>query len=356
MEYIEKGWSVRVTYIALTELGLIFETRNTEENDKGKPVVQKRNPPQEVINGKAKEIPIENPIGTDTSTLVLTGHVEKNVVNISSFISFDCILDCIPPFNTIRFIDRLMGVDKIEEKIIDSAIKSVASYVRGDNEDGWKYLKEAGGTSLDYVHKRLELISFVPGPGTIAGVADGLIYTFQEGFAWGDLEKMKELRNKALWSYAGAIPFTKIFKYAAPSIKSAVAIDKMGKSAKALSAADKAVKEATVAKKAVKGAPKKVRKKASGERYKKKQKRQSIEDAIAKERNNPENIQALEKYGMTYDEAIRRTRFQLFKDTLNLLGKNSTPKGDVVQAGVFQIINPYSSTNERINEWRGTRK
>lgn len=360
MGYIEKGWSVRVTYIALMEVGLIFEAKNTEGNNKAIPVVQKRNPPQEVTNGKSKEIPIEKPIekpiGTDTSTLVLTGHVEKNVVNISSFISFDCILDCIPPFNTIRLIDRLMGVDKIEEEIKASAFKSVASYIRGDNENGWKYLKEAGGASLDYVHKRLELISFVPGPGTIAGVADGLIYTFQEGFAWGDQEKMEELRERALLSYFFAIPFTKIVKYAAPTIKSAVAIGKMGKSAKALSAADKAVKEATIAKKAVKGAPKKVRKKASSARYKEKQKRRLTENAIAKERNNPESIQALEKYGMTYDEAISRTRFQLVRDTFNIWDKNNTPVGDVFQAGLSQIVNPYSSTNEKINDWRRTRK
>ena len=346
LDYIEKGWSIRVTYIALMELCLIFETRNTEEKNKVTPVVQKRNSPQEGTNEK----PIEKTIDKESSSLVLAGHIEKNVVNLSSFISFDRILDCIPPFNTIRFIDRLMGVDKIEEKIKDSATKSITSYVRGDNENGWKYLKEAGGASLDYVHKRLEQISFVPGPGTIAGVADGLIYTIQEGFAWGDLEKMEELRNKALWAYAGAIPFTKIIKYAAPTIKSASAIGKMSKSAKALSAADEAVKEATVAKKAVKGASKKVRKQASSARYARKKERRLIEDSIAKERNSPENIQALGKYGMTYEEAVSRTRFQLARDTFNIWSNNSTPGGDVVQAVVNQIVNPNSSTNERLKK------
>ncbi len=350
LDYIEKGWSVRVTYIALMELGLIFETRNTEEKDKTAYVVQKRNPPQEGTNEKPIEIITEKPTDTESPSLVLTGHIEKNVVNISSFISFDSILDCIAPFNAIRLIDRFWGVDKIEKKFKDSATKSIASYVRGDYENGWNYLKEAGGASLDYVHKRLELIAFVPGPGTIAGVIDGLIYTVQEGFAWGDLEKMEELRNRALWAYAGAIPFTKIFKYSRPAVRSYMAIAKMSKSAKALSATDKAVKEATIAKKAVSGASKKVRKQASSARYARKQERRLIEDTIAKERNNPENIQALEKFGMTYEEAVSRTRFQLVKDTVKIVGKNSTPKGDVVQAGVFQIINPYSSTNERLKK------
>ncbi len=161
---------------------------------------------------------------------------------------------------------------------------------------------------------------------------------------------MEELRNRALWAYAGAIPFTKIFKYSRPAVRSYMAIAKMSKSAKALSATDKAVKEATIAKKAVSGASKKVRKQASSARYARKQERRLIEDTIAKERNNPENIQALEKFGMTYEEAVSRTRFQLVKDTVKIVGKNSTPKGDVVQAGVFQIINPYSSTNERLKK------
>ena len=350
LDYIEKGWSVRVTYIALMEIGLIFEMRNTEEKNKAAPVVQKRKLAQEETNEKPIEKPTEKPIDSESPSLVLTGHIEKNVVNISSFISFDSILDCIPPFNTIRFIDRLMGVDKIEEKIKDSAIKSISSYVSGDHENGWNYLKEAGGASLDYVHKRFELISFVPGPGTIAGVADGLIYTIQEGFAGDDLEKMKELRNEALWAYAGAIPFTKIIKYAAPTVKSAAAIGKMSKSAKALSAADEAVKEATVAKKTVKGASKKIRKQASSARYARKQKRRLIEDSVAKERNNPENIQALEKYGMTYEEAVSRTRFQLVRDTFNVWSKNSTPGGDFVQAVVQEKVNPYSSLNERLKK------
>lgn len=350
LDYIEKGWSVRVTYIALMELGFIFETRNTEEKDKAIHVVQKRNPPHEGTNEKPIEKTTERPIGTESPSSVLTGHIEKNVVNISSFISFDSILDCIPPFNIVRFIDRLWGVDKIEEKIKDSVTKSIASYVRGDYENGWNYLKEAGGASLDYVHKRLELISFVPGAGTIAGVADGLIYTFQEGFAWGDLKKMEELKSRALWAYAGAIPFTKIFKYSVPTIRSAIAIGKMSKRAKALSAANKAVKGATIAKKAVKGAPKKVRKQASSVRYARKKERRLIEDTVAKERNSPENIQILEKYGITYEEAVSRTRFQLVRDTFNIWSKNSTPVGDFVQAGVFQRINPYSSTNERLKK------
>ena len=356
-EYINNNWKVNVVYISLMEYDMVFEITNNDVNKnskqitnstKGHPNLNQNDHNNHAIDERNISLEKDTPQNTkdEKASITLEGHISKTEVNLSSFISFDHIMDCIPPFNVVRFLDRLTGVDKIENRIKENVRNSIQAYIRGDSSEGWRYLKDAGGASLDYVHKRLEVIAFVPGAGTIAGVVDGLIYTTQEGFAWGDLEKMEELRNRALYAYAGAVPFYKILKYGKPVVKAKNIItegsEKIIKEKKLLSFAQKIYKKAEKA-------PKPKTKTSIKAFQKSRKELRSIKNNLEKMSSDPKYQEALREFGIKYEDAISNYKVT-FRDTIRVVDGKRTPLADVIQAAVFQVINPYSTTNEIIQD------
>lgn len=348
IDYIKKSWKVNVIYIGLMEYGVVFEMFNQQEKSKSSNQIDrsKNGTLNQVIsdNGKpSKDTPKDD---EPDSPIVLEGHVSQTRVNLSSFYSFDHILDCIPPLSVVRFIDRLTGVDKIENRMKENLNRSIMEYARGNSEEGWKHLKEAGAASLHYTHKRLELLAFVPGIGSIAGVADGYIYTIQEGIAYkyGEWEDGNKLKEQALWAYAGAIPFYKIVKYGKPVIKTGKVIsegsDKIIKERKRLALAQILYKKAAKA-------PKPKTKVTIREFHDSRKRLRVLKANLEKMRSNPEYQSALREYGIRYEDAISNYKVT-YHEKIRVLDGKKTPLADVIQAAVFQVVNPYSSTRELV--------
>ena len=286
LDYINKGWTFNVAFVDLLELAFALElTKPSEMNTAN----AKKDSLQPVSNTN-KTIPskyVENNVTTEDvnsadesgskptsfqdenpSPIMLKGGISQTRINLSSFLSFNHLLDCLyPPMAIIRFIDRLTGVDKLEATFWNEIAQAYQAFINQDKDEGWKHLKKAGGTSLDIVHNRLSLISFYPGASAISGLIDGLLYTTQSCYFAYNLNSVeaKRLQGKAFVSYSSMIPFYKIFRYTKPAIKSAKVLNAQGRilqnaAKRTKNAADEFAKT-TTAKNAIKNKVKELRKK-----------------------------------------------------------------------------------------------
>lgn len=319
LSYLEKGWKVNVVFIAFLEYYILYEIYN--ENERNRKAVD----PNKVLSAKISKdetivkenLPDDNG-DSDENTPLLEGRVEKNEIILSSFFTLNHFLDCVLPFGAIRLLDKVTGTDKIAEDIEDKIIRASVAFVKGDTDEGWDNLKQAGASSLDYTHKRLDIIGFAPGVGTVAGVADGLLYTVQEGYAaWnGDIDKAKELRTEALWAYAGAIPFAKVVKYGKTVAKSRKVIDS---GMKAIQNAEEAHAKADKLRKAAKATlnkskNKKKRKINNKKNAEAKKKEREARAELEKARNNEAYLEELNKYGVKYKDAMQKFKWSIRRD------------------------------------------
>lgn len=356
IDYIQKSWKVNVIYIGLMEYGVVFEIFNQQEKSKSSNHVDKSKNGTSNLDNSYDDKPSEDtPKNNEPdSSIVLEGHVSKTRVNLSSFISFDHILDCIPPFAVVRFIDRLTGVDKIENRMKESLNKSIMEYARGNSEEGWRHLKEAGGASLDYTHKRLDLISYFPGVGTIAGITNGWLYIFQEsyvGFNLGDIDEANRLNDKAFNSFVSAVPIYKIARYGRGVFQSGRVIyagsRNVRNAKRELALAREAYIEANRVKKTLKGATKAQRGPAIRNRYAAKQAVRNAEVALDYARNDVVYRNALKQYGIPYKDVLSNYK-ELFHGAIYAMDRINTPFADVVQNFLFQVRDPDSITNDAI--------
>lgn len=317
ISYLEKGWKVNVVFIAFLEYYILYEIYN--ENERNKKAVDAN----KVLSAKISQdetivkenLPDDDGDG-DENTLLLKGRVEKN--EISSFFSLSHFLDCVPPFAAIHLIDKVTGADKDLDNVGDKFVKASIAFIKGNTDEGWDNLKQAGASGLDLTHKRLDVLGFAPGVGTVAGVADGLLYTVQEGYAaWnGDIDKAEDLRTEALWAYAGAIPFAKVFKYGKAVSKSRKIIDS-GK--KAIEHAEKAHEKAKGLRKAAKvslnkSKNKKQRKINNKKNAEAKKNEREAWAELEKAKNNEAYLEELNKYGVKYKDAMEKFKWRIRRD------------------------------------------
>ena len=401
LEYIEKGWDVRVAHISIAEIGMLFEIDDynnivVEEGNVGDSKIDKEN--KEHKNTKiAKQE--ENKTNTDSSVLkegvtnnnntaiegknvrdskigneniehqkneilaqgnetgtdgfVLKGHVIK--YGLSDFYSYKLrsieeLVSFLSPFGAIHTINRIFGWDKIEEQVRHNIFNALIAYYNGDTSKGNNYLKSAGQDALELTHKRLEVLSFVPGIGTVTSIVDAGLYAIEENvvfFSGGSWEEVENLRNKAAWSLVGAIPFFKICKKGCAIIKG----KKLVEESKAIyKSAEKAYKVAKEELNTVKDCVKKI----------KKPKQKAKNDAKKYMRDAWYNLeQARKEYYEHFKPLIEPLGYFCYGDyssslkssikhIIKIANASNTPKDDLFQSIIFQYLNPNSMTRENI--------
>lgn len=401
LEYIEKGWDVRVAHISIVEIGMLFEIDDynnivVEEGNVGDSKIDKEN--KEHKNTKiAKQE--ENKTNTDSSVLkegvtnnnntaiegknvrdskigneniehqkneilaqgnetgtdgfVLKGHVIK--YGLSDFYSYKLrsieeLVSFLPPFGAIHTINRIFGWDKIEEQVRHNIFNALIAYYNGDTSKGNNYLKSAGQDALELTHKRLEVLSFFPGIGTVTSIVDAGLYAIEENvvfFSGGSWEEVENLRNKAAWSLVGAIPFFKICKKGCAIIKG----KKLVEESKAIyKSAEKAYKVAKEELHTVKDCVKKIKKpKQKAKNDAKKYKRDAWYNLEQARKEYYEHFKPLIEplgyfcYG-DYSSSLKSS----IKHIIKIANASNTPKDDLFQSIIFQYLDPNSMTRENI--------
>ena len=448
LEYIEKGWDVRVAHISIAEIGMLFEIDDynnvVEEGNLGDSKIDKENKEHKntkiakqeenktntdssilkegvtnnnntAIEGKnvrdskidneniehkntkiAKQE--ENKTNTDSSVLkegvtnnntaiegknirdskigneniehqkneilaqgnetgtdgfVLKGHVIK--YGLSDFYSYKLssieeLVSFLPPFGAIHTINRIFGWDKIEEQVRHNIFNALIAYYNGDTSKGNNYLKSAGQDALELTHKRLEVLSFFPGIGTVTSIVDAGLYAIEENvvfFSGGSWEEVENLRNKAAWSLVGAIPFFKICKKGCAIIKG----KKLVEESKAIyKSAEKAYKVAKEELHTVKDCVKKIKKpKQKAKNDAKKYKRDAWYNLEQARKEYYDHFKPLIEplgyfcYG-DYSSSLKSS----IKHIIKIANASNTPKDDLFQSIIFQYLDPNSMTRENI--------
>ena len=344
--YIEKGWSINVVGVNLIDNGLIYqidipkdsnENSNSANNDKNTNNNSSTNTPSQYSAQNAQQSPIAKEDIPEEPTITLTGHVSKSHIVLSAF--KETLRPIINPFYVI---DKLTGADKMQDDINEHAIGAIQSYINGDKDAAKKHLKATGSASLDLLHNRLDIISFVPGPGTPASIANGLIYTVEEAYLLHTGGNWKEAQKNALISYVCAIPFAKIAKFAKSSKilqnnkTLAILVEKAEQSKKEAQELFKSVKKTNV--------PRGKGRKAARARAARKEQRLTTKDNRIKAEKHYEQVlgqyQEFQKQvektlrelgGMTFQEMeayMKMNRYNKFKF---IMGSNM-PKYDIGQS------------------------
>lgn len=401
LEYIEKGWDVRVAHISIAEIGMLFEIDDynnivVEEGNVGDSKIDKENKEHQNTKIAKQE---ENKTNTDSSVLkegvtnnnntaiegknvrdskidneniehqkneilaqgnetgtdgfVLKGHVIK--YGLSDFHSYKLrsreeLVSFLPPFGAIHTINRIFGWDKIEEQVRHNIFNALIAYYNGDTSKGNNYLKSAGQDALELTHKRLEVLSFFPGVGTVTSIVDAGLYAIEENvvfFSGGSWEEVENLRNKAAWSLVGAIPFFKICKKGCAIIKG----KKLVEESKAIyKSAEKAYKVAKEELHTVKDCVKKIKKpKQKAKNDAKKYKRDAWYNLEQARKEYYEHFKPLIEplgyfcYG-DYSSSLKAS----IKHIIKIANASNTPKDDLFQSIIFQYLDPNSMTRENI--------
>lgn len=352
--FLNSGWDIKVANISILEHSIVFESGNDFNSSTS--VID----PKNIVDNTKEDCDVitkDNIIRKkEYPQITRYGHVEKN--------DFDNVSFCFEPlyqikkivFPSLYYLDKYVGAEDVEKDILSNIYNSVKAHYEGDKSKEIEFLKKTGFAIMDYMHIRLDVISFIPAIGSVSSLVDSLIYAIQADIAFyngGELNGIsyEDYKKEVAINLIFAIPFVKLGKYGGKFVK-------LGKGIKEIRLIN-IIKETKNIEQTLIKTGKRLRKKRPKFRRNKKgrirkrkwgkgRKQASMENAFAKDQKANMQKNAA-KVGMSYEEISSLSRTNLY-ELLKQIANSNLLFEDLSQSVIKQYIDPYSTTQKNLKQ------